>query len=173
MTMTRKSYHILLPILVKVESAVAIACLVAMTVISIMEIASRFFLGRSFIWAIPMIILLSNWMVFLGLGVMYYHRKYVVVEYFLKFFSSGSRRSVVLFSNFAVLLFFGFLLTQAHKLITMQSQKVEILPIPRFAYSLPLFIGSFLVIVTVVYQMWVGVEEGVSQTSMKEKNNLE
>ena len=55
-------------ILDRIFRAVSFTGLIAMLFLGTMEIFSRFILDYSFVWVPGMVILCSNWMIFLGMG---------------------------------------------------------------------------------------------------------
>ena len=75
-------------ILDRIFRSVSLIGLMAMLFLGTMEIFSRFILNYSFVWVPGMVILCSNWMIFLGMGVYLHRRQNMEVSYFYdRFFS--------------------------------------------------------------------------------------
>jgi len=140
-----------LDVINRIETFFIMSCLAIMVGINVLEIVVRVLLGHSFVWIYPTNLLLFSWMVFIGAAVVFYRKEYIIVEYFVRLLSSNYQRYVNIIVNFAVMGFFIFLLMEAPALIEMQAQKVQIIHIPRYFQSLPLFIGSFSALLFVFY----------------------
>lgn len=131
----------------------------SMAFIGILEIVGRFILGSSFVWIYPMNLLLFSWLVFIGMPVVYYQKGYVVIDYFVNFLSVKYQRTVNIIINFILIIFFIFLFIEVFLLMGMQTQELQVLHIPRYIRSLPLFIGSFSVLLVIFYDTLILIRD--------------
>ena len=152
-----------LDVINRIETFFIMSCLAIMVGINVLEIVVRVLLGHSFVWIYPTNLLLFSWMVFIGAAVVFYRKEYIIVEYFVRLLSSNYQRYVNIIVNFAVMGFFIFLLMEAPALIEMQAQKVQIIHIPRYFQSLPLFIGSFSVLLFVFYDTLILIKGDINK----------
>jgi TRAP-type C4-dicarboxylate transport system permease small subunit len=89
--------------------------LIVMLLLGTMEIFSRFIFDYSFVWIPGMVILCSNWMIFLGMGVYMHRRQNMQVSYFYnQFFSAKVRKitdaSVEIFLAVVLVIFMGIVI---------------------------------------------------------------
>jgi TRAP-type C4-dicarboxylate transport system permease small subunit len=141
----------ILDVIYRIETFLMMIFLAIILGIGALEIVSRVLFRNSFLWIYPISLLLFGWMVFIGIAVVFYRKEYITVELFVRLLPSNYQRYVNIVANFAVMGFFIFLLIEAPALIEMQAQKMQIIHIPRYLQSLPLFIGSFSVLLCVFY----------------------
>ena len=147
----------------RIETFFVMVFLAIMIGINVLEIVTRVLLGHSFVWIFPTNLLLFSWMVFMGAAVIFYRKEYITVEYFVRLFSPNCQRYVNIIVNFAVMGFFIFLLMEAPALIEMQAQKMQVIHIPRYFQSLPLFIGSFSVLLFVFYDTLILIKGDINK----------
>jgi TRAP-type C4-dicarboxylate transport system permease small subunit len=140
------SFNLLNKLVNKIEMFLSISMLAIMIIINVMEIITRFTTGHSFVWVYPTTLLLLSWVVFITTAVVFYQKEYIVVEYFVNLLPPKYQRYVNIMINLIIIIFFVFLLYMAPSLIQMQAQKMQVLTLPRYFLSLPLFIGSISVI---------------------------
>ncbi|MBA7523607.1 hypothetical protein ES705_15734 [subsurface metagenome] len=151
-------YKKILDIIYRIESFVIIIFLAIMVGINVLEIVTRVLLKNSFVWVYPINLLLFNWMVFIGIAVVFYRKENITIELFVRLLPSNYQRYVNILINFAVMGFFIFLLIKVPVLMEMQTQKLQIIQIPRYFQSLPLFIGSFSVLLVIFYDTLIVIK---------------
>ena len=152
-----------LDIINRIEVFFIMIFLAIMIGINVLEIVARVLLGHSFVWIYPTNLLLFSWMVFIGAAVVFYRKEYITVGYFVRLLSLNHQRYVNVIINFAVAGFFIFLLIEAPALIEMQAQKMQVIHLPRYFQSLPLFIGSFSVLLIVFYDTLILIKGGIEK----------
>ena len=137
----------------KVELILVIASLVAIIGINSLEIFTRFILNKSFFWVHEVIILLANYMYFLGAALVYKRRQDIQMEYFLKFFSVKIQRKWDFIIDGACFYFFVVLFYHGIRILNVQSKQVsQGLGIPNHYFTLPLVIGTLSILLIVGQQ---------------------
>jgi len=137
----------------KVELILVIASLVAIIGINSLEIFTRFILNKSFFWVHEVIILLANYMYFLGAALVYKRRQDIQMEYFLKFFSVKIQRKWDYIIDGACFYFFVVLFYHGIRILNVQSKQVsQGLGIPNHYFTLPLVIGTLSILLIVGQQ---------------------
>jgi TRAP-type C4-dicarboxylate transport system permease small subunit len=137
----------------KAELILVIASLVAIIGINSLEIFTRFILNKSFFWVHEVIILLANYMYFLGAALVYKRRQDIQMEYFLKFFSVKIQEKWDLMIDGACFYFFVILFYHGIRILNVQSRQVsQGLGIPNHYFSLPLVIGTLSILLILAQQ---------------------
>jgi TRAP-type C4-dicarboxylate transport system permease small subunit len=137
----------------KVELILVIASLLAIIGINSLEIFTRFILNKSFFWVHEVIILLANYMYFLGAALVYKRKQDIQMEYFLKFFSVKIQKGWDFVVDGACFYFFIILFYHGIRILNVQSRQVsQGLGIPNHYFSLPLVIGTLSMILIIGQQ---------------------
>jgi TRAP-type C4-dicarboxylate transport system permease small subunit len=135
------------------ELIVVIASLLAIIGINSLEIFTRFILNKSFFWVHEVIILLANYMYFLGAALVYKRRQDIQMEYFLRFFSVKIQRKWDFVVDGACFYFFVILFYHGIRILNLQSRQVsQGLGIPNHYFSLPLVIGTLSILLIIGQQ---------------------
>ncbi len=145
----------ILNVIEKVETVAMVVFLAIMTGLNALGIITRVLFGRSFVWIYPLTLLLFSWLVFIGAAVVFCRKEYIIVEYFVNFLPYRWRRWINIIVNFLVMGFFVFILTKALMIVEMQAQKMQVIRLPRYTQSLPLFIGSASILLFLSYDTWM------------------
>ena len=138
-------------ILDRIFRTVSFIGLIAMLFLGTMEIFSRFILNYSFVWVPGMVILCSNWMIFLGMGVYLHRRQNMEVSYFYNRFFSPR---VKMITDSAVEIFLAIVLVVFIKntflVILMEQYQSSLIniPIKAYWYTMPLLLGCSLAILS-------------------------
>jgi TRAP-type C4-dicarboxylate transport system permease small subunit len=147
----------------KVELVLVVASLLAIIGINSLEIFTRFVLNKSFFWVHEVIILLANYMYFLGAALVYKRKQDIQMEYFLKFFSVKIQRGWDFVIDGACFYFFVILVYHGIRILKVQSLQVsQGIGIPNHYFTLPLVIGTFSMLLIIGQQFlerWLKVEE--------------
>jgi len=141
-------------VLVRAETIFIMIILGVMGIINVLEIFFRTFFAMSLMWVQPLTLLLFSWLTFIGAAVVFYHKEYIVVDYFLNRFFSQYKRSLLLVGHFGVMLFVLFILYEMPGLLIAQKYKMEILPFPAYVLSLPVLIGLTTILLLMVHRTW-------------------
>ena len=139
-------------ILVRIEAIFAVIILGIMGLINTIGIFLRVFLGISFIWVNPLTLLLFSWLTFIGAAIIFYHKEYIVVDYFVDHFLSRLKRPLAYIVNFGVIIFLIFIAYEMPGLIKTQTHKMEILPVSTYMLSLPILIGITTILLVFIYR---------------------
>jgi TRAP-type C4-dicarboxylate transport system permease small subunit len=137
----------------KVELILVIASLLAIIGINSLEIFTRFILNKSFFWVHEVIILLANYLYFLGAALVYKRKQDIQMEYFLKFFSVKIQKGWDFVIDGACFYFFIILFYHGIRILNVQSRQVsQGLGIPNHYFTLPLVIGTLSMILIIAQQ---------------------
>jgi TRAP-type transport system small permease protein len=137
----------------KAELILVIASLLAIIGINSLEIFTRFILNKSFFWVHEVIILLANYMYFLGAALVYKRKQDIQMEYFLKFLSVKTQKKWDFVIDAACFYFFVILFYHGIRILNVQSRQVsQGLGIPNHYFSLPLVIGTLSIILIIGQQ---------------------
>ena len=140
--------------LVRVETIFTIVILGIMALLNTVAIFLRAAFRISLVWINPLTLVLFSWLTFIGAAIIFYHKEYIVVEYFVNHFFSRARKFLALSVNIMVISFLIFVIYEMPGLIKTQTYKLEILPLPAYVLSLPILIGIGTVLLLFVYQTW-------------------
>ena len=138
--------------------------LIAMLFLGTMEIFFRFMLNYSFVWVPGMVILCSNWMIFLGMGVYLHRRQNMQVSYFYnRFFNPRLKMITDLAVNIFLTVVLAIFIKNTVLVILMEQYQSSLinLPIKAYWYTMPLLLGCLLAILSRV--------EGILGTFLKKE----
>jgi TRAP-type C4-dicarboxylate transport system permease small subunit len=141
-------------VLVRAETIFIMIILGVMGIINVLEIFFRTFFAMSLMWVLPLTLLLFSWLTFIGAAVVFYHKEYIVVDYFLNSCFSKYKGSLLLVGHFGVMLFVLFILYEMPGLLIAQKYKMEILHFPAYVLSLPVLIGLTTILLLMVHRTW-------------------
>lgn len=153
-------------ILDRIFRAASFICLVAMLSLGTLEIFSRFVLDHSFVWVPGMVILCSNWLIFLGMGVYLYRRQNMEVSYFYnRFFGPRLKRITDTVLELFFMIVLVIFMKNTFLVILMERYQSSLINIPinAYWYTLPLLLGCFLAALSRVerlVEMFSGIETG-------------
>ena len=125
--------------------------LIAMLFLGTMEIFSRFILDYSFVWVPGMVILCSNWMIFLGMGVYLHRRQNMEVSYFYnQFFSPRVKRITDAVVEIFLAIVLVIFIKNTILVILMEQYQSSLIniPIKSYWYTMPLLLGCSLAILS-------------------------
>lgn len=138
-------------VLDRIFRAVSFIALVAMLLLGAMEIFFRFLFNHSFVWVPGMVILSSNWMIFLGMGVYLHRRQNMEVAYFYnRFFSHRMKTIVDTAVDLFLFIVLAVLIKNTFEVILMEQYQSSLinLPIKAYWYTLPLLLGCLLAVLS-------------------------
>lgn len=129
------------------------AILTTLVLLNCIEIASRLLLNYSLFWAFEIYQLLGNWMYFLGITLVYYRLEDITLDYVYDRLPPGARYAarlaiqVVIAATLVVLGWYAFVL------VGVQARtRTTGLGIPNHYYSLPILVGTLIMLANVVKQ---------------------
>ena len=133
-----KKLEVFIKALVKIETIMSLIILGTMFLIGTLEIFMRVFFRHSFLWSVPAMLILFCWLTFIGAAVIFYHKEYIIVEYFVDRFFARYKRFISLVVNTLVVVFVVFVVYEIFGIIKMQTYKMEVIRIPRYSLAIPL-----------------------------------
>jgi TRAP-type C4-dicarboxylate transport system permease small subunit len=136
-----KKLEVFIRVLVKIETIMSLIILGTMWLIGTLEIFARIFFRHSFLWSVPAMLILFSWLTFIGAAVIFYHKEYIIVEYFVDRFFARYKRLISVVVNALVVVFIMFVVYEIFGIIKMQTYKIEIIKIPQYSLSIPLLIA--------------------------------
>ncbi|MBW1699456.1 MAG: TRAP transporter small permease subunit [Deltaproteobacteria bacterium] len=151
MRKTHELVSYLADILDRIFWAASFIALVAMLFLGAMEIFSRFVLNRSFVWVPGMVILCSNWLIFLGMGVYLHRRQNMEVAYFYnRFFTPRIKMITDLTVEIFLAIILAVFIKNTILVILMEQYQSSLinLPIKAYWYTMPLLLGCTLAVLS-------------------------
>ena len=152
----------------RIFRAVTFAGLIVMLVLGTIEIFSRFVLNHSFVWIPGMVILSSNWLIFLGMGVYLHRRQNMEVTYFYdRFFSRRMQAIADTAVDLFLMVVLAVLIKNTFQVMMMEQYQSSLinLPIKAYWYTMPLLLGCLLAILSRV--------EGLAAAFLEKNEGLE
>ncbi|MCR4267219.1 TRAP transporter small permease [Nitratireductor sp. ZSWI3] len=141
-----------MPILDRILAAIdrlflvgANAALLAMLVVTALNIASRALFEQGLMWAFPISIVCFVWMTFLGFFVVYRQNKDITVDFLLNAMPAPARLAGRMLVDIAVIAFLLILLREAPELIQRQVGNIEMVGLQRYWLSIPFFVSCALI----------------------------
>ncbi len=125
----------------------AALCLGIMVVLNLGNVLSRSILGTAYGWVFSWTLLLFVWMILLGFFVYVRTRRDVVVDIFMTRLPNLPRRGAALFGCAVGIAVMLAILRGAPALISMQSSPMDIIGLPIWVRSAPLFVAATLVLI--------------------------
>ena len=125
-----------------------------------MEIFSHSLLNYSLHWVYEINLLLANWIYYLGICLVYFKRKDIVLKLVDPYIPKNRMHlyliviNVVTMSVLSVIIYYGWVL-----LFVQAKTKTLDLGIPDFYFSLPVVVGSAFIILITLHQsldLWLG-----------------
>jgi TRAP-type C4-dicarboxylate transport system permease small subunit len=150
--MSLDSFDHILRKIEKVQLVLCVFCVAGVAVIMFSEVFLRNFMGINLQWALELSALLMVWTCFIGSSVIYRRKGHIGIEALVRLFPLPLQ--VVVNSLIYLLIAIGFviLVIQAASLMVVQyGQEMVSLGIPRSALSLPIVIGTALMLLASVY----------------------
>jgi len=138
--------------------------------INLLEIVARP-LGGSLPWVSPLTLLLFVWLTFIGMVLVFYNRATIRVEFFINFLPAKFQKGMNVLIHFIVVAFMVFILTRAPQMIGMQSYPLELIPGPRYLFLLPIFIGSFFILLISLCRVYFIIVYGEGNGTGNKKHN--
>ena len=137
----------------RVEEGVTSSLLVIVIVINGMEIFAHSVLNTSLHWVYEINLLLANWIYYLGICLVYYKKKDIILEIVDKFMNM---RRLILYKisiNIIISVVLGVIIYYGWILLFIQAKTRTLgLGIPNFYFSMPVVIGSVSIILIVAKQ---------------------
>ena len=137
----------------RVEEIVTSTLLVIVIVINGMEIFCHSVLNQSLHWVYEINLLLGNWIYFLGICLVYYKKKDIVLEIVDRFVSKEFMKIYLISINAIIVVILFIIIYYGWLLLLIQAKTKSMdLGIPNFYFSMPVVIGSVSIILIVVKQ---------------------
>ena len=151
--------------LVKIQSIAVMVILGVMGFINTLEIFLRVFFGFSMMWIAPLTLVLFSWLTFIGATVVFYHKEYIVVDYFADNFFPKAKRFLEIFVSFSVIGFLLFIIYEMPGLIKTQSHEMEVVHLPTYFLSLPILISAVSILLFFIFQIWGQLSRDQNQST--------
>ena len=151
MSLLSRSVKTVAHILDRIYRALSFLGLVGMLFLGSMEIFCRFVFNYSFVWVPGMVILCSNWMIFLGMGVYLHRRQNMQVSYFYnQFFTPRIQRITDLVVDVFLAAILIVLFKNTILVILMERYQSSLINIPlqSYWYTMPFLLGCFLALLS-------------------------
>ena len=137
----------------RVEEVITTLLLTIVVVINGMEIFSHSVLNQSLHWVYEINLLLGNWIYFLGICLVYYKKKDIVLQIMDRNLSEEVMRIYMIVINAIIVAIVSIFAYYGWLLLFIQAKTKSMdLGIPNFYFSMPVVIGSVSIILIVVKQ---------------------
>lgn len=127
-------------------------CLGILLIINIVNITSRLLLHEGIAWIFAWSVVLFVWMVFLTLFVIYRTKKDITVDFLVERLGTEWRFASRLLVSVFTLTLMGAILWQGPRIIDSQVGDIQMVGIPRYAMSIPLFVSCALTFVDAIVE---------------------
>ena len=144
-----KSIKLLNRILKKIVAIETIASMILFMIVVFLysfDIVRRMIVNKSVAWIPHTGLMIYVWVIFIGIGPLFYKGEEIRVEYFVNLLPKNIHRIIRLLAYVFDIIFFSIVLYFIPKLISLQTRLDVVLPVPRYFYSLPLIISGLTVI---------------------------
>ena len=150
-----------------------ILCLSALTVIVPIEVFLRYLFGKSLYVTEELTRYLMVWVVFLASSLAIRENSHISIEIFVNRFRGRYRSGVNLIAQVLLLTFLVFLIIEG--IIALSFQMDQIIPslgLPIFWFYLAIPVGSFLIILNLLPEMWESIKivSGKDQSGQRGKS---
>jgi len=136
-----------------------------MFVTNIVQVGLRYLFNTGLDWIYPLTMLLFIWMTFLGSFVVYHQKKDIVVTFVVSLFSPRIRKYSLLVMNGLTIILLVIILMKAPAILRQQASIMQVIPLPRYIQSIPLFLGCGGILLEYVVSTYEAISElGTSQT---------
>ncbi len=139
----------LLAMLVKVLEWLAAASFLLLFLLSVLQIALRYFFGEALFWLPDLVRFLFIWCIFAGTAVMYYRYEHIVVDFLVKRSRQKTQDVLALIQNLVMIVFLAILIHQGVVVSILRMRlNFTVLPLPTgYAYlSIPIAAAVMLLI---------------------------
>ena len=140
--------------LVRIESIAVMTILGVMGIINTLEIFLRTLFGFSMLWTAPLTLFLFSWLTFIGAAVVFYHKDYIVVDYFVDTLFPTAKRPLEIFVNFSIIGFLLFIIYEMPGLFKTQAYEMEVIHLPSYFLSLPILITAISILLFFIFRIW-------------------
>lgn len=130
--------------------ATANILLAATLVLGFANILVREALGKGVIWVFPWTLVLFAWIVFLGYYVVFWKKSDVILEFLVIRLGWLGKAGSFYLSAFVTVTLNAIILSQFPKILALKAADIEIIGIPGYVVTLPLFFSSCLIVLSVV-----------------------
>ena len=136
-----------------------------MFVTNIVQVGLRYLFNTGFDWIYTLTMLLFIWMTFLGAFVVYHQKKDIVVTFVVSLFPPRCQKHLLLVMNGVTIILLVFILVEAPAIFRQQASIMQVIPLPRYIQSIPLFLGCGGILLEYVVSTYETIAElGTSQT---------
>lgn len=137
----------------KIETVIGVVIFATIVIIVVLQVALRFGLGKSILWAVELSELLFIYLSFIMADVVYKDRGHIKIDYFYGKLSSTWKSLVSIVSYVLILVLFLYSLPESITLIKMQSGHTlaVALPLNKSYWTFPVLIAFSSMIFTTIY----------------------
>ena len=147
--------------IVKIESAMIIIFLGAITLIMTAQVVMRFVFQSPLTWSQELTLFLLIYLCYFSADIVYYRNEHISVDYFVELMPVKLRKMVSVFVNLLICLSLGFILPYSIKIIESQSDHViaGVIPISKSYWVLPLAICFALMILKCIEKIITSLKD--------------
>lgn len=136
-----KQFRSFLTVLDRIFLVIAVSSLAVMTSLSFVQVVVRYVFRGGIVWAQPLTLLLLEITSFTGAAVAVNRKRDIVVTALLRALPKPVERVVLFLATLAGATTVVFILLATPRLLGMQGQVMQILPLPRYWLTLPMMVS--------------------------------
>lgn len=143
-----------------------ICSMAIMFVINMVQVCLRYIFNTGLDWIYPLTMLLFVWMTFLGAFVIYHQKKDIVMGFVVTLFPPRFQKGLLLSMNAMTVALLIIILREAPTILRQQASIMQVIPLPRYVQSIPLFIGCggiLLEYILSTYEAIVGLDTSLTK----------
>jgi len=139
--------------IIAIETTVSMVLFMIVVFAYSIDIVRRMIVHRSVTWIPHTGLMIYVWVIFIGIGPLFFKGEQIRVEYFVNLLSQKYYRIVRFLVAILDIIFFFIILYFIPKLISVQLTPDIVLPVPRYLYTLPLIIPGFTIILVEIHSI--------------------
>lgn len=151
-----------------VAIVIANGLLAIMLVIGFGNIVVREMLGKGIIWIFPWTMVFFVWLVFAGYFIVFRRQADVVLEILVAQFGHAGRLASRVICTLCAVALNAVIIFQLPRILELKRDKVEIVSIPDYAVTLPLFVSAGLVILSAIVLLFDRDEQSAHRAVVSE-----
>lgn len=155
--------NVIIDVIDRILIVTTFICLSVIVIIGGSEIFSRYVLDYSLFFVYEITMLLANWLYFLGFCLVFKRNEDIEIEFFTNMMSEKAQIYLAAVCQIGVSYFLIILSYYGFKVLILQSRhSTEGLNIPNHFFSMPVFIGAFILIMISIQKL-LGILLGIGR----------
>lgn len=145
-----KHFRSLLKVLDRIFLVVSVSALALMTTLSFVQVVARYVFRGGIVWAQPTTLVLLEITSFTGAAVAVHRKRDIVVTALLRALPKQVERVLLFVATLLASATAIFILVATPRLLGMQGQIMQILPLPRYVLTLPMVVSLGMIAMSLI-----------------------